>query len=167
MRVSVDIQRRLADEPGTGHNRWHPDIEPIVSVAQGEEITLETRDGGDGQLTRQSTHADVLRLDFGLSHPLTGPVFVEGARPGDLLQVDILDYEWGSFGTTPVVPGFGFLAEIFREPFLAKWEIAGDVATSTELPGVRIPAEVFAGVFGVAPSPVVHYNSRRINQNSS
>ncbi len=153
MRVSVDIHRRLADQPGTGHNRWHPDIEPIVSVGQGQEITLEMRDGGDGQFTRQSTQADVLRLDFGLSHPLTGPVFVEGARPGDVLQVDIVDYEWGSFGATPVVPVFGFLADLFPDPFLAKWEIAGDIATSAEVPGVRIPAEVFAGVLGVAPSP--------------
>ena len=115
-------------------------------------LTLETRDGADGQLTPGSTHADVLRLEFGLSHPLTGPIYVEGAGPGDVLEVEILSYEWGDFGATPIIPGFGFLADLFPEPFLAKWLLTGDVARSPDIPGVSIPAEAFAGVLGVAPS---------------
>ncbi len=134
------------------HNRWHPDLEPVARVAPGDPITLETRDGIDNQLTRESTHADAGRLDLGLGHPLTGPVWVEGAEPGDLLVVDLVGYETADFGITAVIPGFGFLADLFPDPYLVKWEISGDKARSDELPGVAVPEATFAGVIGVAPS---------------
>jgi len=139
--------------PERYHNRWHPALEPVASVAPGEEVTFETRDGLDGQLTRASTHADVARLDLGRGHPLTGPVYVEGAEPGDVLEVELLAYEPASFGVTCVIPGFGLLHDLFPEPYLVRWEIAGGVARSPELPGVTLPQEMFAGVIGVAPSP--------------
>ena len=134
------------------HNRWHPDLEPVASISPGEEITFEARDGIGGQLTRESTHEDAGRLDLGLGHPLTGPIFVEGAEPGDVLEVEFLAYEPADFGTTAVIPGFGFLADLFSEPYLVKWEIAGGGARSAELPGVTVPQDMFAGVVGVAPS---------------
>jgi formamidase len=134
------------------HNRWHPDLEPVARVAQGDVVTLETRDGLDGQLTPTSTHADCGRLDLGLGHPLTGPVFVEGAEPGDLLEVELLDYETPAFGVNGVIPGFGFLADVFTEPFLVPWELDGSAARSRELSGIAVPACTHAGVIGVAPS---------------
>jgi formamidase len=134
------------------HNRWHPDLEPVASVRPGDVVTLETRDGLDGQLTRKSTHADCGLLELGLGHPLTGPVFVEGAEPGDVLDVELLAYETPEFGVNGVIPGFGFLADVFTEPFLVRWELDGQVARSDELPGVAVPACVHAGVIGVAPS---------------
>ena len=134
------------------HNRWHPDVPPVATVAPGEEVTLVTRDGLDGQLTRSSTHADILDLDLGLGHPLTGPVFVVGAEPGDVLVVELVAYETADFGVTAVIPGFGFLPDVFPDPYLVKWEIAGGVARSEELPGVAVPEAAFAGVIGVAPS---------------
>jgi formamidase len=134
------------------HNRWHPDLEPVASVRPGEVVTVETRDGLDGQLTRESTHADCGSLDLGLGHPLTGPVFVEGAEPGDVLEVEILDYETPDFGINAVLPGFGFLADLFTEPFLVPWELDGEKARSPELPGIAVPAGPHAGVIGVAPS---------------
>jgi formamidase len=135
-----------------GHNRWHPDLEPVATVRAGEEITLETRDGLDGQLTRESTHEDAGRLDLGLGHPLTGPVYVEDTEPGDLLEVEFVAYEANDFGTTAVIPGFGFLADLFPEPYVVKWEITDGLARSEELPGVAVPGDPFAGVVGVAPS---------------
>lgn len=134
------------------HNRWHPDIAPVAEVAPGEEIRLETADGLDGQLTRASTHADAGTLDLGLGHPLAGPLYVTGAEPGDVLEVELLRYETDDFGTTAVIPGFGYLADLFPDPYLVKWEIAGGVARSHELPGVAVPEDAFAGVIGVAPS---------------
>ena len=134
------------------HNRWHPDLEPFAEVAPGEEIRLETVDGLDAQLTRESSHADAGRLDLGLGHPLTGPVYVTGAQPGDLLEVELLAYETADFGTTAVIPGFGYLADLFTDPYLVKWEIAGGLAHAAELPGVGVPEDAFAGVIGVAPS---------------
>lgn len=134
------------------HNRWHPDLEPVVSVRPGDVVTLETRDGLDGQLTRDSVHADCAALDLGLGHPLTGPVYVEGAEPGDVLEIGLVAYETPDFGVNGVIPGFGFLADLFTEPFLVGWDLDAKVARSSELPGVAVQACVHAGVIGVAPS---------------
>jgi formamidase len=133
------------------HNRWHPDLEPVARIVQGEELRLEC-DGLAGQLTRESTHADAGRLDLGLGHPLAGPIYVEGAEPGDVLEVEFVSYETADFGVTAVIPGFGFLADLFPEPYVVKWEIRGGFAMSAELPGVAVPEQMFAGVVGVAPS---------------
>jgi formamidase len=134
------------------HNRWHPGLAPAASVAPGEEITFETCEGLDGQLTRESTHVDAGRLDLGLGHPLTGPVYVDGAKPGDVLEIEFLSFESDDFGTTAVIPGFGFLADVFPDPYLVKWDIGDGLARSPELPGVAVPEALFAGVVGVAPS---------------
>jgi formamidase len=134
------------------HNRWHPELEPVAGVAPGEQLTLETEDGLAGQLGPGSTHEDVGTLDLGRGHPLAGPVHVDGAEPGDLLEVDFVAYEPASFGITAVIPGFGYLADLFPTPYLVKWEIDGRSARSPELPGVSVPAGTFAGVAGVAPS---------------
>jgi formamidase len=164
MRVGVDASRPLREEPGSGHNRWHPGIEPLVAVRPGEELTLETRDGLDGALGPHSTHEDAARIDLAQPHPLTGPVFVEGTGPGDLLTVELLGFESASFGVTCIVPGFGFLADVFTEPYVVRWSIADGVARSEELPGVRIPQAMFPGVIGVAPSPALLEEMRRREQ---
>jgi formamidase len=135
------------------HNRWHPGLEPVAVVRPGEEITLETRDGIDGQLTRDSSHADAGRLELGLGHPLTGPIRVEGAEAGGVLEVQLVSYETADFGVTAVIPGFGMLADLFPDPYLVKWEIQDGIARSKELPGMAVPGNPFAGVIGVAPSP--------------
>lgn len=152
MRLRVDATRPLAEESASGHNRWDPELEPVAAVSPGEELTLETRDGLDGQLGPQSTHADVLNLDFGLGHPLTGPVFVEGAEPGDVLEVEFVSYSTANVGVTPLVPGVGLLAPFFPRPYLVTWTIRGGFARSADLPGVAVPEATFAGVAGVAPS---------------
>jgi formamidase len=121
-------------------------------VRPGDEVTLETRDGIDGQLTSESTHRDILDLDLGRAHPLTGPLHVEGAVPGDLLEVELLAFELDSFGVTALVPGFGFLADLFPEPYLVKWQIEGGLARAEELLGVSVRGAPFPGVAGVAPS---------------
>jgi formamidase len=146
------------------HNRWHPDLEPVAHVAPGDIVTLETRDGLDGQLTRESSHADCGRLDLGLGHPLTGPLYVEGAEPGDVLEVELVAYETPDFGVNGVIPGFGFLTDVFTEPFLVPWELDGTVARSRELPGIAVPACVHAGVIGVAPSHALMEEQRTREQ---
>ena len=79
--VEIDRGKRLIDQPGTGHNRWHPDIPPILEASEGEEVVLETRDGVDGQLGPTTTAAAIATMDAGAIHPITGPVLVKGA-PG-------------------------------------------------------------------------------------
>src|SRR5438552_18018036 len=90
-RLTLDPSRPLTDQPETGHNRWHEAIPPVREVAPGDTVILETRDAFDGQLSPTSTTVDVGRLSLGPVHPLTGPVYVQGAQPGDLLEVKLLD----------------------------------------------------------------------------
>jgi formamidase len=150
--VTIDRARHLADQPGTGHNRWHPDIAPILEVEEGEEVALETRDATDGYLTPQSTEADFPSLQVGAIHPLTGPVFVKGARSGDLLEIEFVDIVPQRWAFTAIMPGLGFLRDVMTTPYLVHWEIADGAATSRQLPRVRIPGAPFMGVSGVAPS---------------
>jgi formamidase len=150
--IRIDRSKPLRDEPHTGHNRWHPDIPPVLRVDPGDTVVMETRDAFDGGVTPAMTGADLHRADLNLVHPLTGPLFINGAEPGDLLEVHILDIAPQSFGFTTVIPGFGFLREFFPAPYLVKWTIDGGVAVSPDLPDVRIPGAPFMGVMGVAPS---------------
>ncbi len=134
---------------------------PSRPCAPGEQITLEARDGLDCALGPESTVADVLAIDLRLPHPLTGPVYVDGAEPGDVLSVEILELESAPFGSTCIVPGFGFLADVFTEPYLVKWRLADGIARSDELPGIAIPADMFPGVIGIAPSRELMEETRR------
>ncbi|MCD6054494.1 MAG: Formamidase [Rubrobacteraceae bacterium] len=154
--VSVDPSKPLSEEPETGHNRWHEAIEPVVEVDPGDTMVYETRDAFDGQLNRESTAEDVGNLDLSGVHPLTGPVFVKGAEPGDLLEVKLVAVEadpWEQWGYTVEVPGFGFLRDEFPEPYIVHWRLHGnEYAESEQLPGVRIRCNPHPGVLGLAPS---------------
>ena len=152
MRLRVDSSRPLSDQPGRGHNRWHPDLTPVLTVSPGEVFTIETLDGFDGQLTRASRSEDIPSLALGRAHPLTGPIFVEGAEPGDLLEVELLEYESAEFGVSACVPGLGLLSDLFPDPYVVHWELDTGFARSDALPGVAVPESIFAGVLGVAPS---------------
>ncbi len=151
--VEIDRGKRLRDQPTTGHNRFHPEIPPLVTVDEGEEVVLATRDGVDGQLGPGTTEADMAKMEAGAIHPLTGPVFVKGAHPGDVLEIEFLDIAPQPFAFTAIVPGLGFLRDVFTTPYLVHWQIRDGWATSPKLPGVRIPGAPFMGVSGVAPSP--------------
>jgi formamidase len=118
--IRIDHTKTLADEPGLGHNRWHPDIPPVLTIKPGDEVLMETRDGCDMQVTRDSSLNDVANLDLNTVHPLTGPVYVKDAEPGDLLVVNILEIVSSDFGFTLAIPGLGYLRDLFTEPFLAK-----------------------------------------------
>jgi formamidase len=149
--IRIDRSKTLTEEPGTGHNRWHPDIPPVVRCEPGDEVVLETRDALDGQLGPAAGLDAVAAANLDVVHPLTGPVYVEGAEPGDLLTVEIVDVEPDTYGFTVQIPGFGFLRDVFPEPYKVNWNIAGDWATSAELPGVRIPGSPFMGTIGLSP----------------
>jgi formamidase len=154
--VSIDPSKPLGEEPGTGHNRWHEAIEPVVEVEPGDTVVYETRDAFDGQLDGESTAEDVGNLDLSVVHPLTGPVFVKGAEPGDLLEVELVAVEadpWEQWGYTVEVPGFGFLRDEFPDPYIVHWRLhANEYAESEQLPGVRIRSNPHPGVLGLAPS---------------
>lgn len=157
--LTIDATKALVEEPGTGHNRWHEGIAPALEVEPGDTVVLETRDAFDGQLTPDSTAAEVGRLNLNVVHPVTGPVYVKGAEPGDLLEVKLLAIDpdpFGGWGYTVEVPGFGFLRDLFPEPYIAHWHFTGtdyrEYAESPQLPGVRIRCAPFPGIMGLAPS---------------
>jgi formamidase len=139
-----------ADDPAC-FNRYHPAIEPAARAAPGQVVVIETRDAFDSNLNLESTPEDVTALDLNLVHPMTGPVFIEGAVPGDVLAVTLLDVEPDQYGYTVVVPGFGFLRDRFPDPFIANWKLDRQVATSEQIPNVRIPIAAFMGSVGVLP----------------
>ena len=151
--IKIDRGKHLWENPKTGHNRWHPDIPPILEVEEGEEVALETRDAADGYLAPGTTVADFATFPVGAIHPLTGPVWVGGAQPGDLLEVEFLDIMPQRWGFSCILPGLGFLRDLIATPFLVHWKIEDGWATSPQIPGVRIPGAPFMGIAGVAPSP--------------
>lgn len=140
------------DDPNC-HNRWHHDIKPVATAKQGDVVTFGTRDAFDDGLTRQSSAKDIAGLNLNLVHPITGPLFVEGAEAGDVLAVELVDVNPDKFGYTIIVPGFGFLRDLFTEPFLVRWDLTRNGATSPDLPGVKIKLDGFLGTVGVAPGP--------------
>jgi formamidase len=149
--IEIDRSRPLHEGAERGHNRWHPGLAPVASIEPGEDVTFEVRDSRDRQITRDSGHDDLLATPS-IAHPLTGPLEVRSAEPGDVLELEVLAYETDDFGWTAIWPGSGFLGDLFERPFLARWELAGGFARSEQLPGVAVPAYVHAGTIGVAPS---------------
>ena len=123
--------------------------DPIATVASGAELDLEFRDASDGQVSRSSTVDVFDAYEAGRGNPITGPIVVEGAQPGDVLQVDILDFEVDTWGWTCFVPGFGLLAEDFPKPGLLHWDVRDGFAYAL---GLKVPTAPFPGVVGVCPA---------------
>ena len=143
---------------GAIHHRWNAALPPALTIRSGDTVHFRCRDSSDGQVTPQSTVADFLRIDRERIHALTGPVFVEDARPGDVLQIDVLDVRHGGWGWSSIIGGLGFLHERFREPYLFIWTLEGDVSTS--LTPARVPLRPFCGILGVAPAGDGEFRTR-------
>ena len=133
------------------HFGWDNSREPVLAVQPGDTIEFETIDASGGQLSPSSTAADVGRLDFAKVNPATGPVFVEGAEPGDALVVEILEMKPTGWGWTACIPGFGLLADRFTKPAIFHWHY--DVGLNAAAPfkaGASLPLKPFIGVIGQA-----------------
>ncbi|HZP92682.1 MAG TPA: acetamidase/formamidase family protein [Burkholderiales bacterium] len=142
---------------GTCHNRWHPDIKPAATANPGDTVIFETRDALDGPFKWDSGPKTVAAANLNLVHPLTGPLFVNGAERGDVLAVTVLDVipAPDRFGYTIIVPGFGFLRDAFPNPYIVHWKLMQRptgvyYAISDDLPGVELPLHGFTGTIGVA-----------------
>ena len=135
------------------HFGWDNAIPPVATVAPGTTVTFETVDASGGQLGPDSTVEDVGRLDFARVNPVTGPVYVDGAEPGDALLVTVESFRPSGWGWTAVIPGFGLLAEDFPEAALHIWKYDPDsLAPAMYGPGGRVPLKPFTGTIGVAPA---------------
>lgn len=153
-RVRLDINASLVDTRDGGHNRWHPAIEPLRYVKPGELIELDTRDASDAKVLGSDEFDVEASTDLDLIHPLTGPFYVEGAEPGDLLEVEIVDIVPGKWGWSSIYPDTGGVMHgTVKQSYGLKWRFENGVATSSDFPGVTIPVQPFIGNIGVAPSP--------------
>ncbi len=132
------------------HYQWNNAIPPRLEIDPGDTVVLETRDAADEFYSPQSRHDDVLRRTF-KGHPLTGPVLIRGAMPGDALAVEIIDVRpRAAFGWTQIRPGRGLLPEKeFERPFLQIWDVS-DGRYARGMRNIAIPLEPFPGVMGVA-----------------
>jgi len=138
---------------GAHHHGWDHSIPPAETVAPGSRLHFKCLDSSGGQFDKDSTTADVSHLDFGKINPVTGPIFVDGAQPGDVLKVQIDAFHPSGFGWTANIPGFGLLADQFTAPYLKIW----DYNPETMAPALysdlgRVPLKPFAGTIGLAPA---------------
>ena len=164
---TVDQSKSMTEQAVPGHNRWHPDVPPAASVKPGSDFRVECREWTDAQIGNNDSANDVRDVDLSPAHMLSGPVAVEGAEPGDLLAVEILDLGpvpapneygdapgqgWGYTGIFAKVNGGGFLTDHFPDAYKAIWDFRGQEATSRHIPGVRYTGITHPGLFGTAPS---------------
>jgi acetamidase/formamidase len=135
------------------HYGWDNAIAPVLTVAPGDMFTVECRDAADGHFSPASNAADIAGMVPGRVNPVTGPVFVDGAQPGDRLSVTFHDFAPSGFGWTAIIPGFGLLAGDFDEPHLHLWDYdrtGREPAMFGSL--AKVPLRPFAGTVGVAPA---------------
>ncbi len=129
---------------------WNRDYPPVIEVESGDTVTIEVANASGGQLTKNSTVADVNALDFSRVNPVTGPIAVTGAEPGDALIVEVVAVELDDWGWTANIPGFGLLADKFPSPHLRISHVTSRYAEI--LPGLQVPVVPFLGTIGLAPS---------------
>ena len=149
----VEVKKKGAhcEQDPNCFNRYHPNIKPVARAKPGDLIVVHTRDALDSNLNINSKPKDVTAIDLNLVHPMTGPIYIEGAKRGDVLAVKLIDINPNEYGYTTIVPGFGFLSDKYTEPFVANWKLNRREAVSEQMPGVRIPMNGFMGSVGVLP----------------
>ncbi|MGQ0576191.1 MAG: formamidase [Pseudonocardia sp.] len=162
----LDSMKKFTEQRIVGHNRWHPDIPALVSVKPGDSFRVDCREWFDGAIHNNDSADDILNAPLAGVHVLSGPIHVEGAQPGDLLIVDLLDVGpipqedsgplagqgWGYTGVFATRNGGGFLTEQFPDAYKVIWDFRGGVATSRHVPGVSFVGIVHPGLMGTAPS---------------
>ncbi|MGD0566953.1 MAG: acetamidase/formamidase family protein [Candidatus Sulfotelmatobacter sp.] len=140
------------------HSRWNRALPPRLRIASGDTVQMECLDSSGAQVHPGMTVADFLKIDRGRIHALTGPIFVDGAEPGDVLQIDVLEVAHKGWGWSSVIAGLGFLKERFSEPYLFHWQLDGVVSRS--LAPAVVPLRPFCGVMGVAPAEDGEFRTR-------
>ena len=136
-----------------GHLGWNNALTPALTIDPGETIAFHPMDASGGQITSSSTVADIATLDFAKVNPVVGPVYINGAAPGDAIKITLLSFDPSGWGWTANIPGFGLLADQFPQPALHIWKYATDLSTPAMYgPGGRVPLKPFCGTIGLAPA---------------
>ena len=156
--VKLDLDKKPWEQDGQIHNRWHPDLPMIAMVKPGDEFRVECMDWTGGQIGNNDSANDVRDVDLLQVHYLSGPIGVEGAEPGDLMVVDILDvgtledYQWGFNGLFAKENGGGFLTDHYPEARKSIWDFSGIYASSRHVPNVKFAGIMHPGLIGCLPS---------------
>jgi acetamidase/formamidase len=139
------------------HHGWNNQFPPRLTIAPGETVQFETRDASSGQLSKTSTAEALKKLDLAFVNPVTGPVFIDGAKPGDALKVTVLSLQPSGWGWTGNIPGFGLLTDQFPDAHLHHWNYDPGLKPAMYGPGGKVPLRPFPGTIGVAPAaPGLH-----------
>lgn len=140
------------------HSVWDRSLDARLRVASGDRVHVCCVDASGAQVHPAMSTEDYLKIDRTRIHALTGPIWMEGAEPGDVLQIDVLETRHHGWGWTSVVEGLGLLKENFREPYLFHWDLNGD-STRSLAPAV-VPVRPFLGVMGVARADARTFRTR-------
>jgi acetamidase/formamidase len=140
------------------HSYWNRSLKPRLTIAPGDTVHMECQDSSGAQVHSGMKLPGYLAIDRTRIHALTGPIYVDGAEPGDVLEVDVLEVAHKGWGWTSTVPGLGFLKERFAEASLFIWRLEGDVSKS--LAPAVVPLRPFCGVMGVAPAEDGEFRTR-------
>ncbi len=130
------------------HAFWDNTHPPRLRIQPGDTVVFETLEASARQVAPGAPSASLTTLSFDPIHPLTGPVLIEGAAPGDALNVEVVSLAHKGWGWNAVIPGFGLLADDFSAPYLHHYNLGTDCEFR---PDIRIPYEPFCGCMGVAP----------------
>lgn len=135
---------------GKIHFKWDNSLEPGLNVSSGDTVVYNLKDVTDGQISHSSSHKVIEKIDWGRVYPLAGPLSIEGAEVGNVIEAEILDIHTKGWGWSAIIPGFGLLEE-FNEPKLKIWDLSNGDFTYFKK-GIKIPLDPFCGTMGVAPS---------------
>jgi acetamidase/formamidase len=149
-------EHRLIAEPT--HSRWNRALAPRLTISSGDTVHMSCLDASGGQVKPGATVEDFLSIDRNKIHALTGPIRIDGAEPGDVLEIQVLQVEHRGWGWTSVIPGLGFLKDRFREPYLFHWTLDPEISRS--LGSAIVPLRPFCGVMGVAPAEDGEFRTR-------
>jgi acetamidase/formamidase len=139
-------EHTLSAEPV--HSVWDSTLSPRLHIASGDEVQIACQDTSGDQVRRGMSTTEFLTIDRTRIHALTGPIWIDGAEPGDVLEIEVLATRHSGWGWTGVLPGAGLLQDRFREPYLFHWQLGGE-STLSLAPAV-VPVRPFLGVMGVA-----------------
>jgi acetamidase/formamidase len=140
------------------HFGWDRSLPPATTVVSGETIEVQCLDAAGGHYHEKSTADDIARMNPERVNPVTGPILVEGAKPGDALRVTFESFDPSGFGWTANIPGFGLLADEFREPRLQLWKYDGTGRQPALFGSARVPLKPFVGTIGVAPAELGYHS---------
>jgi acetamidase/formamidase len=129
------------------HHNWDNSRESVVAIRSGDVVHFELLMAGHGQVTETSSIEDV-EWDFDTIYNLSGPIFVEGAEPGDSLEIEILQLQPGEWGWTAILSDFGLLPMDFPDPYLKIFDLRSGTHAALA-PGINVPFNPFLGTMGV------------------